>query len=246
MVPHWCDRNEELWPLEQLPGTKLDIDRPVVFSGAVYAHAAARASVPTAYTMRSRSYALAWHAFRAGPDPLNEIKWNFVRRRPPSPFPLPLTVTAPLTICVRPIRSGCLSTTHVTSAVATLSQRQKRRSRALRRGTRGTGAPLCSSARVPVLKRPPPVLQPLRSTPAPQPALFLAHVRACITPPVARHAHACVARTRPPPPLVRMNANVQPLILPADERTCACAKQPLPLAPMRLTSAPAEGGCMTL
>ena len=123
MVPHWCDRNEELWPLEQLPGTKLDIDRPVVFSGAVYAHAAARASVPTAYTMRSRSYALAWHAFRAGPDPLNEIKWNFVRRRPPSPFPLPLTVTAPLTICVRPIRSGCLCTTHVTSAVATLSDK---------------------------------------------------------------------------------------------------------------------------
>eukprot|EP00892_Ulva_mutabilis_P005950 jgi/Ulvmu1/3727/UM172_0005.1 len=81
MAQHWCDRNETLWPVAQLANGKLDMDRPVVFAGAVYAHAAARASVPDAYTLRSRFYALSWHSFRAGPDPGKYVKWNFALTR---------------------------------------------------------------------------------------------------------------------------------------------------------------------
>lgn len=57
----------------------MNLDRPVKLAGAVYAQAAQRATRSGAYTQRMRFYALAWHSFRAGPDPDNYIKWNFVR-----------------------------------------------------------------------------------------------------------------------------------------------------------------------
>lgn len=86
MAEHWCDRGGERWPLDQFAGAKLDMDRPVMMAGAVYAHAAGRASEGGAYTRRTRFYALAWHAFRAGPDPGDAIRWTAVR---PHARPMP-------------------------------------------------------------------------------------------------------------------------------------------------------------
>eukprot|EP00892_Ulva_mutabilis_P012789 jgi/Ulvmu1/9883/UM057_0039.1 len=73
MVPHWCDRSESIWPVEQIDNPKLDINRPQEYAGLVYAHVMAQADVGDAYTLRGRHYALLYQSLRGGPDPKHEM-----------------------------------------------------------------------------------------------------------------------------------------------------------------------------
>ena len=83
MVPHWCDRSESIWPVEQIDNPKLDLNRPQEFVAAVYTHVMKSVEVADAYTLRGRHYALLYQSMRGGPDPKHEM--DEARVRPPPP-----------------------------------------------------------------------------------------------------------------------------------------------------------------
>lgn len=79
MVPHWCDRSESIWPVEQINNPKLDLNRPQEYTGAVYTHVMAAEAPGDAYTLRGRHYALLYQSLRGGPDPKHEMDEGRVR-----------------------------------------------------------------------------------------------------------------------------------------------------------------------
>lgn len=75
MGPHWCDRAQTMWPVEQMKDFPLEIMPAPRWMGAVYT----ATSSPHAYTQRSLYYAKLFHSFRDGHDPHGEMDWGDVR-----------------------------------------------------------------------------------------------------------------------------------------------------------------------